>query len=128
MRTHLLAVLALLTFSTSVFAIAPGASPTRIDAAVKNISTTNYMNLIDSTVRAMKGITVSNTTTSDMQIGIAKSGSSTGSEAGQFIVPASSTYSVLYPLVEPAPVRLGLLSLGSGTGAVSGVVDVSVFY
>lgn len=123
----ILALIALLSSSAYAAPLSAGYSHVVLSTGT-TIGTSVYVPLITNTVKAIKGISIYNTSSSSLLLGIAPISSSSNTETAQIVVPASMTAgSAIYlPLVLSQSYRISALAIT--TSVFSGVVDVNVFY
>lgn len=119
--------IALILSLISLFAVSAQAAPLsgtffRNDFSVVNASQTAWQVIIASTVKAVKGITVSNSGNKAVLIAVGAS----GGEVAQMIVPASQAAAVFYPLPISQSQRISIQSVTSPI--TSGEFEVNLVY
>lgn len=103
----------------------------RVVYSAANVGISSWTPIVTSTVRAIKGITIFNSSISPIEVGMATAGSSAGTETRQILVPGKAqTFGpnsiVYYPLVTSQSMRISIRALDSA--ATSGELDASFFY
>lgn len=101
--------------------------PIRVLFGATNVGTATWVPIITpQTSRQIKGVMVSNTSGSVLQIGIAPGGSTANTEAVKAIVPNGLTAPVYYPMQISGGYRISLLAYS--TTATTGEGDFSFLY
>jgi len=123
----------ILTLVLSAFMlIAPSAShaqyvgqPVRVLYSGNTVGTTFWVPIITQTQRAIKGVMISNTSSSTIQLGVAGGGSASNTEVAKVIIPSNQTSAVYYPVSFSGGYRISLLAY---TSTVNGEGDFSFLY
>lgn len=122
-----LALLAVFSISASAHAVSTAAEQARWNYATGTVNSTTFSPLVASTVKAVKGISVLNTGSVAMYVGIALAGASSNSEVTSLIVPASMTIAPLYiPFVTSQGVRISIKTISSQV--VTGEFQLNALY
>lgn len=135
MRSTLLGIL-LAVFSSSqiAFAASPYASQFHMAFASTPVGAATWAPLFPSTVKGIKGLSVLNSSTAALDVGVAVAGSAAGTEVSQMVIPAALSSvgapgAVFYPITVGYGQRISIrANQSAGTAATSGVLDMSLFY
>lgn len=130
----ILCALFLSLISTQSFAVTSSAAPVRVKFASANMSTGSWTALVNTTAKAIKGVSVSNSSLAAIQIGLAGYTAGYGAEAAQLVVPGMpGNYNALqipapvfYPMTAGSPVRISAIALDAS--ATTGELDVNLIY
>lgn len=130
MRKSVMSLFAVFTLVATLFAVAPthalansGSLPVRVAYATTNVTTSAYVELVHSTVKGLKGVSIVNTGSSPIQLAIGAS----GSEVVQLVAPASASMSpVFYPMSAGYGVRVSVISVTQTNS--TGELDVNLLY
>lgn len=130
MRKSVMSLFAVFTLVATLFALAPtqalagsGALPVRVSFATTNVSTSAYTQLVASTVKGLKAVSVYNSGSSPVQIAFGAA----GSEVVQLVAPASSSLApVVYPASAGYGTRVSVISVTQTNS--TGELDVNLIY
>jgi hypothetical protein len=131
MRNKIVSLFSVFTILATLIALSPvkalagsGALPIEVVYSSTNVNSSAYVELVHSTVKGIKAISVMNSGPQDVLIAVGAA----GSEANQLYIP--STVSSLYPVVYPISLGYGSrLSVIAASGTNStGQLDVNVIY
>lgn len=121
-------------FTAQAFASAPYGSQFHLAFASHPVGAATWAPLFPSLVKGIKGISVFNSSGAALDVGVAVAGSSPGSEVSQMVVPAAlsaagSPGATFYPITVGYGQRISIrANQSAGTAAITGVLDMSVFY
>lgn len=131
MRKSVMSLCAVFTLVATLFAVAPthalagsGSLPVRVAYATTNVTTSAYVELVHSTVKGIKGISVYNSGSSPVQIAFGAS----GSEVVQLVAPnsASAFGPVFYPVSSGYATRVSVISVTQTNS--TGDLEVNLVY
>ena len=130
MRKSVMSLFAVFALVATLFALAPiqalasgGSLPVRVAFASTNVSTSSYLQLVASTVKGIKGVSVYNSGSSPVQIAFGAA----GSEVNQIVVPASASLGpVYYPASGGYGLRVSVISVTQTNS--TGELDVNLLY
>lgn len=104
-------------------AYASGGLPIRNAYSSTNVTTTSYVELVASTVKGIKGVSVANSGSAPVKIAFGAS----GSEVDQIVVPQTSAITpVVYPISGGYGTRISVISLVQTNS--TGELDVNLLY
>lgn len=120
--------------SPSLWAAPSAAVATHLNFVAPNLGSVSWYPVVTSLTKGIKGVSIFNSASLPIEIGISTGGAAADAEVTQVIVPAALSAAgapgaIFYPMVVGYGNRVSIRALSS-TGATlnSGVVDMTLFY
>lgn len=123
MKRIIFGILALVVFASSAVAGPIEAQTSRTKFTSTNVSTSAYTQIISSTTKTLRAVTVLNTcANTPLQLALGAA----GSETVQITIPANMSNAVTIPLTAPYASRISVIALD--TTATTGELQVNAVY